>query len=381
MAKLLMFGLTDSGITSKVNEDTFSCQGKIYPDMISGHEEKSIGCTDYTQLYIVTEGFGGPTVGDVSGRVAQSLAQEMVGNLNIFRKNTLDFESFALAFLSEADHRIKLQIRNKSEQPAGTSLCLLLIDGNEAYVLNIGSTASFLFRENELLRLTKPNIEKNGMPSAWLGQKGPLNFDRVQPSINRLVLTPGDIILLATHSVYSAFSSGELKREFLSPDAFTGTIRSIHENSINAEERTNHTTLAIKVQNLDLDQMSLPPVNAGYMQDTGPNPYKRPNQNMAKTQMYEHGSYHAENNTAGDVSYENAYMAASRAASAAQEYNSQRQRNSAAGNRPGRDNMNDFGDDSDEDDRENPFSTFFRYLLLGFLIGLVLLLIIWIFLI
>ena len=105
MAKLLMFGLTDSGTSSKVNEDTFSCQGRIYPDMISGHEEKSIGSTDYTQLYVVTEGFGGPTVGDLSGRVAQSLAHEMADNLAAFRENTLDFEAFTRAFLTEADHK------------------------------------------------------------------------------------------------------------------------------------------------------------------------------------------------------------------------------------------------------------------------------------
>lgn len=380
MAKLLMFGLTDSGTSSKVNEDTFSCQGRIYPDMISGHEEKSIGSTDYTQLYVVTEGFGGPTVGDLSGRVAQSLAHEMADNLDAFRENTLDFEAFTRAFLTEADHKIKSQIKNKSGQPSGTSLCLLLIDGNEAYVLNIGSTTSFLFRENELMRLTKPNLAENGLPSIWLGQKGPLELEQFQPCINHLVLTPGDIILLATHSVYSAYSSNELKQEFLSPDAFTGTIRSIHENSVKGRELINHTTLAIKVQNLDLNYSVPPPLNAGNSQDTKPNPYKRPDHNSSQTKLYDRGS--CKKGTAAEDQYNNAYIAASRAASAAKEYSSQRQQNPSEGNhRQGRENMNNFESDSDQTEREKPFSTFLRFLLLGFLIGLVLLLVVWIFLI
>ncbi|HHU06841.1 MAG TPA: SpoIIE family protein phosphatase [Clostridiaceae bacterium] len=380
MAKLLMFGLTDSGTSSKVNEDTFSCQGRIYPDMISGHEEKSVGSTDYSQLYVITEGFGGPTVGDLSGRVAQSLAHEMANNLDAFRSDTLDFEAFAQEFLTEADHRIKLQIKNKSKQPAGTSLCLLLIDGNEAYVVNIGSTSSFLFREDEVLRLTKPNLGQNGMPAIWLGQDGPLEQKQHQPSINHLTLTPGDIILLTTHSVYSAYSCAELKQEFISPDAFTGTIRSIHENSVKGRERTNHTTLAVKVQNLDLNHVTPRLVNAGKAQDTMPNPYKRPNQNPSQTQDYKSGSYR-EKEAAEDL-YDNALRAASRAASAAQEHNSQGSRNMQDGNhRQGREYMDDFDDNSDLSKEENPFSTFFRSLLLGFLIGLVLLLIVWIFLI
>ena len=50
MARTLAIGLTESGTETAVNEDTCSFDQHIYPDMITGGEEKSAGSSDYTQL-------------------------------------------------------------------------------------------------------------------------------------------------------------------------------------------------------------------------------------------------------------------------------------------------------------------------------------------
>ena len=276
MAKTIMIGLTGSGLNRKVNEDTFSCQGRIYPDMISGHEEKSIGSSDYNQLYIVTEGFGGPAIGELSGRVAQALALEMSERLDLYRGDEFDFIGFSRDYLIEADQRIKIQIRNKTDQPGGISLCLLLIDGNDAYILNLGNTASFLFRDEELLRLTKPNMLADGNPSIWLGQGSPIAVSDYEPVTRRLVLTPGDIILMTTRSVYSAYAAADLRQSFLSPDAFVGTIRAIHEESLSFNETENHTTVAVKIQNLEHSEPASIPIENSEYQHIMQNPYQRP---------------------------------------------------------------------------------------------------------
>lgn len=376
MAKTLMIGLTGSGYNRKVNEDTFSCQGRIYPDMISGHEEKSIGSSDYNQLYIVTEGFGGPAIGDLSGRVAQALALEMSEHLDFYRGDEFDFVSFSRDFLSEADQRIKIQIRNKTDQAGGISLCLLLIDGNDAYILNLGNTASFLFRDEDLLRLTKPNMFANGNPSIWLGQGSPIAITEFEPAIRRLVLTPGDIILMATQSVYSAYSSADMRQEFLSPDAFAGTIRAIHEGSLSYNETENHTTVAVKIQSLEHSEPMPVPAEDSEYQHIMPNPYQRPSEKF--NQQKKTTAFGIHDNIPGDDWYNNDYHSAGRAASAAQEYSRMKQINNEF------DDLQEDGDmgyhhgpDTDNKVRENPFATFFRYLLLGFLIGLVILLIIW----
>lgn len=376
MAKLLAIGLTDSGRGSKVNEDTFSCQGKIYPDMISGHEEKSLKTSDYTQLYMITEGYGGPTVGDLSGRVAQALAQEMVDNISAFRGEQLDFHSFVHSFITEADLRIKQQIGNKVSGPSGISLCLLLVDGNEAYVLNVGSTSSFLFRDNELLRLTKPDLEGNNIPSLWLGQDSPLDPESFEPCIRQIGLIPGDIILLAGYSVYSAYASSTLQQEFLSPDAFVGTIRAIHSSSLANLEQANHTTLAIKVQNLDLNGKR-PHLPAQDLSNTGQRPFQRPDQDHTLPATETSRPYQEK----AAMEYKNGYQSASRAALAAQEYAEARKNMNRPPYNQGRDDFLQIEDEYTQPERENPFGTFFRYLILGFLLGLVVLLLLWIFVI
>ncbi|HHV42116.1 MAG TPA: hypothetical protein GXX72_04625 [Clostridiaceae bacterium] len=381
MAKMLMIGLTDSGRDSKVNEDTFSYLGRIYPDMISGHEEKSVTTSEYSQLYIVTEGFGGPAIGDLSGRVAQALSLEMSGRLEQYRGNTFDFMSFGQDFLTEADKRIKVQICNKTDQPAGISICLLLIEGNDAYVLNIGNTASFLFRDHELLRLTKPNLRQDGQPTVWLGQGSPINIAEYEPTTKHVVLTPGDIIMLATYSVHSAYTASEMKNAFMSPNAFAGTIRSIHNNSILNKETENHTTLAVKVQSLELSAVQAPIPDQLANQPVVPNPYQRPqrdqqqvNNNNFETVSWEHEPTKKMYNNID-------YQSAQQAAAAAKDYSRQVRREEELNNQRGRDRMYDSYDYLGTDGRgkENPFATFFRFLLLGFLIGLVILLIIWFF--
>lgn len=377
MAKTLMIGLTGSGLSRKVNEDTFSCQGRIYPDMISGHEEKSIGSSDYNQLYIVTEGFGGPAIGDLSGRVAQALALEMSEHLDFYRGDLFDFVRFSRDFLIEADQRIKVQIRNKTDQAGGISLCMLLIDGNDAYILNLGNTASFLFRDEELLRLTKPNMLADGNPSIWLGQGCPLALSDYEPNTRRLVLTPGDIILMTTRSVYSAYAAADLRQSFLSPDAFVGTIRGIHEESLSFNETENHTTVAVKIQSLEHSEPAPIPMENSEYQYIMQNPYQRPSEKYNKqNKAIAHNIY---DQIPEDNWYNNDYRSASRAATAAQEYSRMKQTNNEFDFLQENGDMDSRHATDADNNRENPFATFFRFLLLGFLIGLVILLIIWFF--
>lgn len=373
-----MIGLTGSGLNRKVNEDTFSCQGRIYPDMISGHEEKSIGSSDYNQLYIVTEGFGGPAIGDLSGRVAQALALEMSERLDLYRGDEFDFIGFSRDYLIEADQRIKIQIRNKTDQPGGISLCLLLIDGNDAYILNLGNTASFLFRDEELLRLTKPNMLADGNPSIWLGQGSPIAVSDYEPVTRRLVLTPGDIILMTTRSVYSAYAAADLRQSFLSPDAFVGTIRAIHEESLSFNETENHTTVAVKIQNLEHSEPASIPIENSEYQHIMQNPYQRPPEEYNKQKKAI--AYNIYDQIPEDNWHNKDYRSASRAATVAQEYSRMKQNNNKFDVLQENYDINyHHAPDADNKSRENPFATFFRFLLLGFLIGLVILLIIWFF--
>ncbi len=121
--------------------------------------------------------------------------------------------------------------------------------------------------------------------------------------------------------------------------------------------------------------MPVPAEDSEY-QHIMPNPYQRPSEKF--NQQKKTTAFGIHDNIPGDDWYNNDYHSAGRAASAAQEYSRMKQINNEF------DDLQEDGDmgyhhgpDTDNKVRENPFATFFRYLLLGFLIGLVILLIIW----
>jgi hypothetical protein len=90
MARTMVIGLTESGANAKVNEDSFSCGDRVYPDMITGSEEQSLGASDYTQVYIVTQGFGGSGAGDLAGRIIQRVTKDFVAQLDNYKLPELD---------------------------------------------------------------------------------------------------------------------------------------------------------------------------------------------------------------------------------------------------------------------------------------------------
>ncbi len=282
MAKILVMGLTDSGKFCKVNEDTFSCDKKIYPDMISGHEEHSAGSTSARQIYVVTEGFGGPTLGDLSGRIAQTQAKTMLTDIDSFigPESGFDFEAFADSYIASTEARIRVQIKDKTKGFAGVSVAMVLILDNMAYVMNIGSTSTFLYRSDELYRLTRPDLTAEGYPAVWLGKR---RGNDVTPQLQRVTLTTGDIFLVTSHGVYSSYAAKQLKSRISAPGAFSETVSRIHACEGFAPEYENRTTLALKIQNPDFVKESAPSnvrekdsVVAGKVKESPKTEYARP---------------------------------------------------------------------------------------------------------
>lgn len=251
MARTLIIGLTESGKKSRVNEDSFSLGGRVYPDMITGSEERSGKSAAYTQLYAVTQGYGGSGAGDLAGRIVQRTAMDLAEGLAAYKQPDLDFCSLASAIVHEAHHRIHRQIKPKGGENPGSSLALLLIDANIAYILNVGQTGIYLFRDNKLMKPSLDLVEKGSRPE-WLigqGEIPPLSCPMIMKQFR---LRAGDIILLASQGFSQAYPEETLASDLASPDAFAATIRQAQINSRQGDNTLDGTILAVKVRDLEL---------------------------------------------------------------------------------------------------------------------------------
>ena len=265
MARTLAIGLTESGTETSVNEDTFSFDQHIYPDMITGGEEKSAGSSDYTQLYVVTQGVGGSGAGDLAGRIFQRASHDMLQHISDYKKPELDFKQYADDLLTLAHARLRGRMARRGKA-YGVSFALLLIDANTAYVMNVGETGLLLFRNGRLLQISKPSFsDKSTHEDFFLPYESSVRADSELPldvlradivpkpnTLKRFTLEAGDIILLTSSGFFDNFDLADLARDLSPPDAFAATIRQAQIDSGIRDRRNNRTILAVKVRDLSL---------------------------------------------------------------------------------------------------------------------------------
>ncbi len=249
----MVIGLTESGSRTKVNEDSFSCGDRVYPDMITGSEEQTLGSSDYTQVYIVTQGFGGSGAGDLAGRIIQRVSKDFVAKLDDYKHPELDFNHFSRDLIHETHLRVLAQIAPRADHGVGASFALLLIDANTAYILNVGDTRIHLYRDNELYSLIDSyETDADSDEPVYIGERNSRFDDPVPNTMKRFDLTTGDIVLLSSVGFHKNFHHTLLAEDIAAPDAFAANIRMAQIHSRQADNTENGTILAIKVRDLVL---------------------------------------------------------------------------------------------------------------------------------
>lgn len=331
MARTLMIGLTESGQETKINEDAFLCGGRIYPDMIRGKEEQSLSSGKYHQLYMVAEGFGGPGAGDLASRMVLRIGNQMLDQIENYKHPELDFKKFTRDLLSQAHSAITEMVSSKFKHEVGCSFAMILIDANTCYTLNVGNTTINLYRNDKIYRLTEK--VKEDIPQEYLGN---ISIDSLPlpDTMKKSELQPGDVFVLSSSGFNRNYRSRDLRDDLSKQDAFAATIRLAQGNSGARDPTPNRTIVAVKT--LDL-QLELP---------QGPSPVEAERRRV----------FNAENNLEEEYIKVNKNMDKSYINS----------------------NDGDISTMRNPSGREKA-GVFFKSLLLGFLIGLAILLIVWFF--
>lgn len=132
------FGLSDVGRCRETNEDHYSC-------------DASLG------LFTVADGMGGHAAGEVASRLAVEAVVES------FRRQAptdpgLDPDRAPQELrsaVSEANRRIVESIQSNSERRGmGTTLVILLVLEDRAFIGHVGDSRAYLLRDGRLRRLT-----------------------------------------------------------------------------------------------------------------------------------------------------------------------------------------------------------------------------------
>lgn len=144
--RLEAFAWTDPGPVRENNEDSFLV-------------EEDGG------LFVVADGMGGHAAGEVASRIAVDTLRELLqGSLDPdetrLDRDVQDPADVLRERLRYAMNQASARIRREAQaQPAyagmGTTVCVLLIEGDAAHIAHVGDSRIYLVRDNAIHRLTR----------------------------------------------------------------------------------------------------------------------------------------------------------------------------------------------------------------------------------
>ncbi|OGW35263.1 MAG: hypothetical protein A2X58_08290 [Nitrospirae bacterium GWC2_56_14] len=139
--------------------------GDTDPGKKRANNEDALLLDDHLGFYAVADGIGGNEGGEIASRIAvETLAKAMPDLLGekdrtppMGRVRTDDPSVFALREAVSLANRAINQERSQNRGLAnmGTTLTVLLLRGNQAFIANIGDSRAYLFRTGKLSQLTE----------------------------------------------------------------------------------------------------------------------------------------------------------------------------------------------------------------------------------
>jgi PPM family protein phosphatase len=231
---------SDKGLRRETNQDSF----------LINHE---LG------LYVVADGMGGHSGGEVASQLAVQTVEQVIGD---FRNRGLSPRELIQKSYEEASHRIfDMAARESYLAGMGTTMVMCLRSGNSLYFGNVGDSRAYLFRKPYLWQITEDHSLVNEQLRAGL-----IRNDQVRQFIGRNVITrsvgyerdvfadilerpiqSGDQVLLCSDGL-SGMVIDDMIAEVLNQHSREPAVNELLQRALKAGGDDNVTLMLITVQ-------------------------------------------------------------------------------------------------------------------------------------
>lgn len=233
--------MTDKGLRRDSNQD--SC----YIDKGRG-------------VFVVADGMGGHSGGEVASSIAVKTAEEMFAMDETLEKSPREvlFKAYEIA-----NHRIYDKAANEQPQLAGmgTTMVMAYVRGNTVYIANVGDSRCYLFKRPHLWQVTEDHSLINeqvraGLLSeeqarAMLGRNvitRSVGYEpEVHPDIIERQVQPGEVYLLCSDGLTSMVSDEKIS-EILNRNSPERAVRQCIDQALANGGDDNVTVLIFQVQ-------------------------------------------------------------------------------------------------------------------------------------
>ncbi len=207
---LRIIGATDKGMVREVNEDRFA--GEVFsPDLAYG---------------VVCDGMGGENAGAVASALACEEIRRMMESscrAGMDERSTYYLLEMAVATANTVVHD-KARQDPDNMGGMGTTVCLVVVSGGNAYVANVGDTRAYLLRDGVLKQLTLDhNVTQMLLDQGELTPEEARDHEgrhyltkavgiarTVDPAYGQTPLGPGDAVLICSDGLYNMVPPSDL---------------------------------------------------------------------------------------------------------------------------------------------------------------------------
>ncbi len=204
-----VYGISDVGQKRKNNEDAY---------LINSIELYRLGAKKVIWVLAVADGMGGHEAGEIASKIA---VEKLSASPMIFVQAGDEGIRKLINF-------INMKVREESKRRGkkmGTTLVGAVIEDFNMLIFNIGDSRAYLFRHNELKRLTRDHsVVQNKIDTGEITEKeARTDKDRhkitmalglkeqIKPDFYHVELTEGDILLLCTDGLHDMLEDTEIE--------------------------------------------------------------------------------------------------------------------------------------------------------------------------
>ena len=214
-------------------------------------------------VYIVADGVGGNNSGEVASRTAVGDIAAYVNEHNISQyRDPDDVFAFMEDALSHANENIlKLSQEGSRYRGMATTVVMVYFNRGEGYIANIGDSRAYLYRDGQLVKVTKDHTYVNELVDKGVITKDEaenhqqknvitkaLGADRfVEPDFYKIGLHKDDIIMLCSDGLYGEVSDEEIAAIIAEGNNMNDTCARLVDAAIVSGGRDNITVVCVKI--------------------------------------------------------------------------------------------------------------------------------------
>jgi protein phosphatase len=235
---------TDVGKARSVNEDAFFVMPK-------------------QNIYIIADGVGGQNAGELASRTTvKNIADYIQGNSIQKHLKEEELKNYFYNCIKSVNTNIyNLAKENELQKGMATTVVILYVHGNKAYVTNVGDSRAYLVRAHQIHQITEDHtvvnqLVKGGKISRKEAEVHPMSNvitkaigaeKDISPDYYLIDLSKDDILLLCSDGLYSEVKEDEIIKTCLSGETMHQVCNNLIEIANEHNGNDNITVICVKI--------------------------------------------------------------------------------------------------------------------------------------